>query len=148
MSRGDPIEFVRTLLNGNRQRVGNRTQREGFLIEADHCAHPAREEDAIVILPAPGIGPGGVPGDPQLCWRFDYVHYSYDIIPQAPGQLTVTDFVTAEIFYIVYNVGGYLPFESTRWAGGAAVHIVLQGVAGAHGSIAVHGARVERVIGP
>lgn len=141
MARGDPVEFVRTLLNGNRQRIGNATRREGFEIEPSHCDVP---EDvgitAVVDLPAPA--------NVQWCWRFDYIHYSYDAIIQVPGYLEITDGVTTETFYVFHTINDYLPFESTRWAAGAPVHIVLLGVGGAHGSLAVHGARIEHVILP
>jgi hypothetical protein len=139
MAGGDPVEFVRTLLSGNRQRVGNRTQREGFEIEADYCVAPENVDTAAtVVLPAPGA---------RLAWRFDYIHYSYDAIIQVPGVLLVGDGVTLEVFYIMHDLNAYLPFESTRWATGAAVTITLVAVPGARGALAVHGARIERAAG-
>jgi len=137
MAFGDPIEFIRTLLNGSRQRVGNRIQKEAFTIEADHYAE-GENADAVINLPA-------VPG---YNWRFDYIHYSYDTLGQTPGTLMVTDGVTIYQMAITAAGVGWLPFDSTRWAQGAAVAITLAaGGMGVIGRLAVLGARYERLEG-
>ena len=134
---GDPVEFVRNLLSGDRQRVGNRVKKEAFIIDADHYAE-GENADVTVDLPA-------VAGHN---WRFDYIHYSYNGQGPGAGTLQITDGVVNYIQTITAAGVGWLPFDSTRWAQGAAVAIILAaGGAGITGRLAVMGARYEDLEG-
>lgn len=136
MSFGDPIEFIRNLLNGDRQRVGNRVKKEAFIIEATHCAW-ALNDNVVINLPA-------VAGHH---WRFDAIHFSYD--GQGPaGILTVADGVTNYLMVTPIPGPVELRFDTVRWAQGAGVTIVLNaGGAGVTGTLNVLGARYERLEG-
>ena len=135
MAGGDPVEFVRNLLNGTHQRVGNRTQRQAFTITPVYVSAPPAG-DAVIVLPPPGAG---------FAWRFDRIHYSYDSV-QAVGLLLINDGATIEVFYIQVNTEGDLSFETTRWAENAFVTITLvNGGVGIAGALAVHGTRIESV---
>ena len=134
---GDPIEFMRNLLSGDRQRVGNRVKKEAFIIDADHYAEG---ENADVTIDLPAIAGHN--------WRFDYVHYSYNGQGPGAGTLQVTDGTVNYIQAITAAGVGWLPFDSTRWAQGAAVAITLAaGGAGVVGRLAVLGARYEHLEG-
>lgn len=137
MSFGNPVEFVRNLLNGDRQRVGNRVKKEAFIPDADHHDHAAG--DVTIIL--------AVPPAAAHAWRFDYVHYSYNAAPAA-GRLTITDGVATYLLDITAAGPGWVPFDTTRWAEGAAVTITLAGGGGAViGCLNVLGVRYERLHG-
>ena len=133
---GDPVEFVRNLLSGDRQRVGNRVKKEAFTIEADHCATAVHDNAIINLLPVAGHH-----------WRFDRIHFSYD--GQGPaGALTITDGITLYVM-TVSAAGTYeLAYDTTRWAQGAGVTITLaDGGAGVTGCLNVLGVRYERLEG-
>jgi len=137
MSFGDPVEFVRNLLNGDRQRVGNRVKKEAFTIEADHCAY-AVNDNVVVNLPA-------VAGH---YWRFDAIHFSYAGGQGPAGILTATDGVTNYLIVTPQTGPVELRFDTTRWARGAGVTIVLNaGGAGVTGTLNVLGARYEHLEG-
>ena len=134
---GDPIEFVRNLLSGDRQRVGNRVKKEAFTITADQYAE---DENADVVINLPVVA--------GCNWRFDYVHWSYNGQGPAAGGLQITDGVTLYQMDITAAGVGWLPFDSTRWAQGAAVAIILlDGGVGVMGRLAVLGTRYEDLEG-
>ena len=134
---GDPVEFVRNLLSGDRQRVGNRVKKEAFTITADQYAE---DENADVVINLPVVA--------GCNWRFDYIHYSYNGQGPGAGTLQVTDGVVNYIQAITAAGVGWLPFDTTRWAQGAAVAITLAaGGAGVVGRLAVLGARYEDLEG-
>jgi len=137
MSFGDPVEFARRLLNDRLQRVGNRTQKEAFTITADYYAE---DENADVTIDLPAVAGHN--------WRFDYIHYSYNGQGPAAGGLQITDGVTLYQMDITAAGVAWLPFDTTRWAQGAAVTItLLAGGIGVMGRLAVLGARYERLEG-
>lgn len=136
MARGNPVEFVRQMVNGVYQRIGNEMQQQGFPIEPDHTAESAAGADAEIVLEMPGVG---------FRWRFDYIHYSYDSEQKAAGGLEIDDGATIELFYIV-GAEGELHFCTTLWAEDSQVTItLLSGGGGVTCSLAVHGVRRERV---
>ena len=137
MSFGNPVEFVRNLLNGDRQRVGNRVKKEAFTITADHYAEDENADVTINLAAVAGHN-----------WRFDYIHYSYNGQGPAAGGLQITDGVTLYQMDLAGAGVGWLPFDATRWAQGAAVAIILlTGGVGVMGRLAVLGARYEYLEG-
>lgn len=142
MSFGDPIEFVRNLLNGDRQRVGNRIKKEAFTVTED----PREQEHFVcatngvaqIILAAPPAGHH---------WRFDYIHYSYSGAP-ALGSLQITDGTVTYHIDITAAGPGHLTFDTTRWTEGAAVTITLAaGGQGVDSCLNILGPRYERLYG-
>ena len=141
MSFGDPVEFIRNLLNGDRQRVGNRIKKEAFTAEDDarSIEHFACAVNGIVTITLPAVA--------GHHWRFDYIHYSYSGVPAA-GNLQVTDGVNTYHLDITAAGPGHLTFDSTRWTQGAAVAIALAaGGQGVQGCLNVLGVRYERLEG-
>ena len=137
MAFGDPVEFVRRLLNDRLQRVGNRVQKEAFTIEAGQYAE---DENADVVVNLPAVA--------GHHWRFDYIHYSYNGQGPGAGTLQVTDGTMNYIQTITAAGVGWLPFDTTRWTQGAAVAITLAaGGIGVTGRLAVLGARYEDLEG-
>jgi len=137
MSFGNPVEFVRNLLNGDRQRVGNRVKKEAFTIQADQFAEAENADVTINLAAVAGHN-----------WRFDYVHYSYNGQGPAAGSLQVNDGTVNYIQTITGAGVGWLPFDTTRWTQDAAVAITLAaGGLGVTGRLAVLGARYEQLEG-
>lgn len=137
MSRGNPVEFVRQLINGVYQRIGNEMQQQGFPIEPDHTIVGAAGADTDIVLEMPGVG---------FRWRFDYIHYSYDSEQAAAAGLEIDDGITVELFNMVSLMEGELHFCTTLWAEDSQVTItLLSGGGGITGSLAVHGVRREHV---
>jgi hypothetical protein len=133
MSFGDPVEFIRTSCAGDKQRVGNRIQKEAFTIDCDYFAHGLPGDANQIILAAPGA---------NQHWRFDYIHYSYNGVP-AGAYLDVDFGLFTYRMYITAAGPGWVPFDTTRFPAGTAVTITLTGSPQISGSLHILGARVE-----
>jgi len=137
MGKGNPIELVRDV-GVQAQRAYNRIKKEGFTAQEDFFVEGAVNSHVLITIPAP-------PERAHL--RFDYIHYSYSDAQFAGGYLEVMDGTTTYHVSLT-SAQGWFPFDTTRWAQGQAVNVMLgNGGAGIAGSLNILGVRYEYLEG-